>query len=415
MKTKRIGVIALLLLLLLSGCGKQVEETQPTEFQVVCFGCKQAFSTGQLNPDFGLCQDCMMDVGAAYCQNCSAPCYTRDMIQGLCKTCHASAGETVTEPEVPEFVICKYCGYSVRSDYMVGDYCAGCYAMREGKCLRCTYLSHMSDGAHCEHCSTNRFYCANCNKRIPGSEMFLDLCTDCYWKVNSVLIPCPLCGRSIAPSEVKGGFCHSCYAQSHYDETEPPTAPPAFYCSACGRDFKTADDLYEGKCWSCYNEGKDLCVDCHKRPSDGLGPSGMECAECYYKDNAACLGCGYDFWKDDMISGYCNSCYNDVMIGSYSADFENVRITITRPEYGQYYLTYEDLSSGITLKNIPQASYGSDPSSGIILAFDLDAICPAHSGYVELTWMSGFWSYNALIEGLEDSGGDYSPLTKDLH
>lgn len=308
MKKLVVWLVILPLLLLFTACSTEKESDNPTEFRVACFGCKQEFPSGQLNVDFGLCQDCMMKVGAAYCQNCAAPCYTRDMIQGLCRTCSASRNETTALQEstsVPEMVTCEYCGYSVRSDCMIGDYCVGCYSVRQGKCLRCTHNSRLSDGCHCAYCSENWFYCANCDKRTAGNDMFLDLCMDCYWRINSVLVPCPLCGASYTPQEMKDGYCHTCYPQASYDQSDEHE------CTRCGREYDTADGHYGGLCHGCYCEMNGLCIICAARPSDGMGPSGMECSECHYEAFGTCLECGYDYWKEDMYGDYCYHCYNN--------------------------------------------------------------------------------------------------------
>ena len=99
MKKCGFWAFVLIALLLFSSCRAMTEEIEPTEFRVACFACKEKFTAGQLNTDFGLCQNCMIKVGAAYCQGCSAPCYTRDMVHGLCSTCNAASEETTVEPE----------------------------------------------------------------------------------------------------------------------------------------------------------------------------------------------------------------------------------------------------------------------------------------------------------------------------
>ena len=73
--------------LLLTACAAKPDATEATEFRVACFECKEKYVAGQLNTDFGLCQGCMVKVGAAYCQSCCAPCYIRDMTYGLCQSC----------------------------------------------------------------------------------------------------------------------------------------------------------------------------------------------------------------------------------------------------------------------------------------------------------------------------------------
>lgn len=412
MKKLVFWMVILSLLLLFTACSTGKESNNPTEFRVACFGCKQEFPSGQLNADFGLCQDCMMKVGAAYCQNCAAPCYTRDMIQGLCQSCSDSRNETTALQEstsVPEMVTCEYCGYSVRSDCMIGDYCVGCYSVRQGKCLRCTHNSRLSDGCHCAYCSENWFYCANCDKRTAGNDMFLDLCMDCYWRINSVFVPCPLCGASYTPQEMKDGYCPTCYPQASYDESNE------YECTCCGREYDPADGHYGGLCRSCYCEINGLCISCAARPSDGMGPSGMECSKCYYKDNATCAVCGYDFFKDDMYGEYCSTCAMNPVHGTYYAYYENVKIVITYVGY-EYRLSYTDLTSGITLSGIRPSYYDTNTGADMMLVFDVSEKYPEHSGYVELYVSIGAradYHYNARIDGLADTGGEYSPLNRE--
>ncbi len=134
----------------------------------------------------------------------------------------------------------------------------------------------------------------------------------------------------------------------------------------------------------------DLCVSCKTQPSSGYGPSGMECADCYYGSDA-------------------------ILEGTYFAQFENVSITLTHHDYVDYILTYRDLTSGITLENIPLAYYNANTSTEISMMFVIDDSYPEHGGYVEVYWSDGSlspYSYNALIEGLEDTDGDYSFLNK---
>lgn len=306
----------------------------PTEYLVACFGCKQEFTVGQLNADFGLCQDCLMDVGAAYCKKCDAPCYTRDMIQGLCQTCSASEStETTTQTTVSQ---------------TNGD---------------------------------------------PES------------------VACNLCGASYHPSEITDGYCPGCYAQASYDENDEAEY---YACDSCGREYDSADELYDGLCYGCYCDKYSLCISCGTRPDEGYGPSGMECSECYYRDYATCAGCGYDYWKDDMYGEYCSSCGVDPLPGTYYANYENVKITISYIDY-EHYLTYTDLTSGITLYNIPLSYCNAYTATEKMLMFQIDSYYPEYSGYVEFCLFIGAraeYSYNALIDGLEDTDGYYSSLTK---
>lgn len=52
----------------------------------------------------------------------------------------------------------------------------------------------------------------------------------------------------------------------------------------------------------------------------------------------------------------------------------------------------------------------------MMLVFDVSEKYPEHSGYVELYVSIGArasYNYNALIEGLADTGGEYSPLNRE--
>ena len=304
MKKQLLWISVLLIFLLLAACAAKPEATEPTEFRVACFGCKELFVSGQLNADFGLCQSCMMEVGAAYCQNCSAPCYTRDMIHGLCSDCSVSTQETT---ELEEKAQCTYCGQTVLLEYMVGDYCLTCNCMRNGKCLKCTENDHLTEGGYCEQCLTRDFICAGCRTRKPGSEAYKNLCRECYGKEYSVLVICPLCGRSIAPSEIKRGYCESCRAQADYHEDERNFAT----CDVCGITYGYSDPLVGGVCQSCWSEGDGpigVCRTCGK----AYGDDGFEglCFSCQDKYGPKCSVCGTDLTYRGGIDGMCDDCYD---------------------------------------------------------------------------------------------------------
>ena len=192
-----------------------------------------------------------------------------------------------------------------------------------------------------------------------------------------------------------------CGAANLANPTEPmetqPTSEPAVQetsampvCAACGREIESPEDQYGDLCWVCYCESNGLCISCREQPSAGLGPSAMECEACYNWDSP--------------------------IFGTFYSDFENVKIEVTRHDYFDFCLTYTDLTSGITLENIPLAYYNMDEEYEKMLMFVVDDSYPEHSGYVELCWSGGMidcFSYNALIEGLEDSGGFYSTMTKE--
>jgi len=300
---KKYGFWAMLLiaLLLLAGCSEKPEGTEPTEFRVACFECKEKFVAGQLNTDFGLCQGCMVKVGAAYCQSCSAPCYIRDMTHGLCGSCNAAA-EATTEPERKQ---CEYCGQSILADYFVEDCCIGCYCIRQGKCLRCKQDRENSNGGHCNFCADMRFFCASCSKPTIGKEMFLDLCMDCYGKANSTLVCCPLCGRDLAPEDIRGGYCQDCRHQADYHEDERNFAK----CDYCGITYGYSDPLVGGACQSCWNGFAGLCETCGRPYRDGDGFESL-CYSCQDKYGPKCSVCGADLTYRGGIDGMCDDCYD---------------------------------------------------------------------------------------------------------
>lgn len=302
MKKQLLWISILLIFLLLAACAAKPEATEPTEFRVACFGCKELFVSGQLNADFGLCQSCMMEVGAAYCQSCSAPCYTRDMTHGLCRSCSATTEATTTAPERKQ---CEYCGLSILSDCFVDDCCIGCYCIRFGKCLHCTMDREDPYSGHCEFCADKWFFCTSCSKPAKGKEMFLDLCMECYGKANSVLVSCPLCGRSIAPNEIKRGYCESCRAQADYHEDERNFAK----CDYCGVTYGYDDPLIGGACTSCWEGFAGLCDTCGRPYRDGDGFESL-CYSCQDKYGPKCSVCGTDLTYRGGIDGMCDDCYD---------------------------------------------------------------------------------------------------------
>lgn len=105
--------------------------------------------------------------------------------------------------------------------------------------------------------------------------------------------------------------------------------------------------------------------------------------------------------------------YEDEITGTYIADYEDIRITITAESDSEYYLTY--MASGITLENIPLAYFSSNTAEEKWLMFYLDEYYPEYVGYVEFCWSgdSRFpYSMNAMIDRLEDTNGEYTSLTK---
>ena len=134
----------------------------------------------------------------------------------------------------------------------------------------------------------------------------------------------------------------------------------------------------------------EVCIVCKDRPSDGYGPSGLECESCYYGNDT-------------------------ILEGTYQAEFENIQITLAHHDYVDYILTYRDLTSGTVLERIPLTYYNANSDTEISMMFLTEDSYPEHGGYVEICWTEGgifLYSYNALIEGLTGTGGDYAPLEK---
>lgn len=98
--------------------------------------------------------------------------------------------------------------------------------------------------------------------------------------------------------------------------------------------------------------------------------------------------------------------YEDNFTGQYKAEFESVEIRITAASSSEHYLTYT--ASGVTLSDIP-AAYTTMDGNGLM--FFIDEYYPEYAGYVEVIYddVMGY-SYNAELNGLEGTGGTYSPL-----
>ena len=404
---KRVKVFALLLALcylvsFLTGCGIDLLKSVSAQLPVCCSRCEQKFPALQINEDFGLCQQCLMDVGAAYCSTCGRPCYIRDMIQGLCSACSTQATEgaviattsptipvatepaetipVATEPTTPEKLKCKYCGRYVYSQYMIGDCCAGCLCIREGKCLRCLSKNHTGDSCYCDACQPLFPRCKICNKEVPVFDSVMDVCSSCYIKLNGAVISCPLCGKSLFPYEVERGYCYSCRIQADAHEQ-------VHKCKDCGRDRLALVEMADGRCEACYEKYMSVCPTCKLNPRGTYGISGAECSAC-------------------NVGGR-------VLIGSFSAVYQNVRIQVMRNNKHAYTLDYYDLNTGITLKNVPMSYFNENTVDSIMIMFDVGEVYPQHDGYIEIVWQStggGMYSYNALIDGLTGTYGDYSTL-----
>lgn len=105
--------------------------------------------------------------------------------------------------------------------------------------------------------------------------------------------------------------------------------------------------------------------------------------------------------------------YEDEITGTYLAEYEDVKISIDAENDSEYFLTYT--ASGITLEKIPLAYFNANTSTEKILMFSIDECYPQYSGYVEIYWTTDSispYSYNAHIDGLEDTEGYYSTLIK---
>ena len=117
---------------------------------------------------------------------------------------------------------------------------------------------------------------------------------------------------------------------------------------------------------------------------------------------------------DEALNSYISAPkYEDEITGTYLAVYQDVRITITAESDSEYSLTYT--ASGVKLENIPLAYFNKNTSTEKSLMFLIDDYYPEYSGYVEVNWSKNGlfpYSYNSLIEGLDDTDGYYSTLTK---
>lgn len=124
----------------------------------------------------------------------------------------------------------------------------------------------------------------------------------------------------------------------------------------------------------------------------------------------------YEFFYDGEIdSSFYDSLpelpYEDELTGTYLSNDGNVGITITADSDSEYYLTYT--ASGVTLENIPQAYFTRNTATQKGIMFDIDAYYPEYAGHVEFCWAEDglyTYTYNALIDGLDGSSGDFFPL-----
>ena len=76
-------------------------------------------------------------------------------------------------------------------------------------------------------------------------------------------------------------------------------------------------------------------------------------------------------------------------------------------------MDYYDLNTGITLKNVHMSYFNENTVDSIMIMFDVGEVYPQHDGYIEIVWQSiggGLYSFNAEINGLTGTYGDYSTL-----
>lgn len=101
----------------------------------------------------------------------------------------------------------------------------------------------------------------------------------------------------------------------------------------------------------------------------------------------------------------------DIIVGEYVDPYYNVKIVMSKESDGEYRLTYS--ASGVTLSNLPVLYYNQDTPTEKMIMFSIDEYYPQYSGYVEFcVGGSMAYSYNALIDGLDDSYGYYQILEK---
>lgn len=137
-----------------------------------------------------------------------------------------------------------------------------------------------------------------------------------------------------------------------------------------------------------------------------------------YLSKVVCEDCVYEFFYDGAFDDSFDEHipdvkYEDEITGTYLAKYEDVQITIDADNSSEYFLTYT--ASGVTLEKIPLAYFNSNTSTEKMLMFIIDDYYPQYGGYVEVCWMKGSlfpYSYNAMIEDLDDTDGYYSDLAK---
>lgn len=130
------------------------------------------------------------------------------------------------------------------------------------------------------------------------------------------------------------------------------------------------------------------------------------------------VGYSVDIVAFDTVASS-NLYMEDPIIGEYFGQNEDIAILLTTEDGESYYLSYTCFVTGQSLSMIPSWNITRYDDGTVSLMFQIDPYDSAHSGYVEVVIAgenaSGYlykYEYNALIEGMEDSGGYYSPLNK---
>ena len=290
MKKRALWLNVLLIFLLLTACNARLDGTEPAEFRVACFGCKEMFSSGQLNADFGLCQDCMIQVGANYCKKCNSPCYARDMVCGLCQNCSAPTEETASIVGGNDEEFCLGCG----SNFDTGSFIDG----------------------RCRSCWKSTFRCEKCNLPYSVAQVFYSLCFSCQdWSVPR----CGFCGKDMTDEGGVSAICKGC-DDTRCDECGTTIKQPwdnnglcddchaaSQRCIKCGTD----SNEYDGYCYYCHPDFGFECVRCGfyypaHRPADEICP-GCKCDEC----GAILAAEDRDRGLCDSCAGICKSCGSD--------------------------------------------------------------------------------------------------------
>ena len=96
--------------------------------------------------------------------------------------------------------------------------------------------------------------------------------------------------------------------------------------------------------------------------------------------------------------------------------YEDVSLLIWKIDDSTYSLSYSDMVGGNGVYDIPSARVDHREDGAVSIMFWIDDYDPEHKGYVEIMINTSdpvfTYSYNSLIDGVEDTGGYYAPLTK---